>query len=203
MKRVCIAIAIFCCACAAAWSGGVKWWFVPKRWEAVEPGVLYRSAAIDPRLLKPMWEKNGIKTVVVMGHDKPGNRQHESERRVASELGIERVLFPLDGKGMGKSSSYVSALALILHAEREKKPVLVHCAEGVYRTGGVIALYRVLIQGWTGPDAYQEMVDRGVKTDSPLIPYLNEHLLEIATALVEQGETDHIPDPLPVIGPAS
>lgn len=182
---------------AIAWLAGVKWQFIPRRWEQVDPGV-YRSAAIAPRLVKPTWQAHSIKVVVVLGRDKPGRDDQANERSMAQELGVERVVFPLDGKGTGAPASYVGALTCIIQARREGKPVVVHCTEGIHRTGGVVALYRVLVDGWSGPAAYAELMTHRVPADSPLIPYLNQHVGEIAQALVDQGALDRIPHPLPV-----
>src|SRR5262245_53313797 len=121
--KVGLCLAVASIAIVVAWLSGLKWCFIPKRWEAVEPGVLYRSGNISPRLVKRTWETNHINVVLVMVQDEPGNRQDQCERRVASELGIERTLFPLDGQGMGDPASYVGAINAIIRAHREGKPV--------------------------------------------------------------------------------
>lgn len=40
-------------------------------------------------------------------------------------------------------------------------PVFIHCHHGQDRTGLIIGLYRVEVQGWTPSKAYQEMLDVG------------------------------------------
>src|SRR5262249_30794903 len=94
---------------------------------------------------------------------------------------------------------YARAVSAVAEAARQGKPVLVHCAAGTQRTGGVVALYRLLVQGKTPEFAFAEM--REYKYDphySPhLLNYLNEHIAEIAADLVQDGTIERVPDPLP------
>ncbi len=52
----------------------------------------------------------------------------------------------------------VEAMQIIWHAE---KPVLVHCLHGSDRTGLIVALYRILFEGWTREMALYEMTEGG------------------------------------------
>lgn len=54
----------------------------------------------------------------------------------------------------------VLALQALLHAMAEG-PVLVHCTHGADRTGLIIALWRVLYQGWSRQAALDELVNGG------------------------------------------
>ena len=42
-----------------------------------------------------------------------------------------------------------------------RQPVLVHCRHGADRTGAMVAVYRIVIEGWTKDDALQEMTRGG------------------------------------------
>lgn len=44
---------------------------------------------------------------------------------------------------------------------KSQQPVLVHCAQGSDRTGMMVAIYRIVVQGWSKDDALKEMVDGG------------------------------------------
>lgn len=46
-------------------------------------------------------------------------------------------------------------------ADKSLHPIFVHCKHGQDRTGYVIAAYRMLAQGWTFKQAYQECKDMG------------------------------------------
>jgi protein tyrosine/serine phosphatase len=43
----------------------------------------------------------------------------------------------------------------------ELQPVLVHCQHGSDRTGTMVALYRIVVQGWSKEDAVTEMTQGG------------------------------------------
>jgi protein tyrosine/serine phosphatase len=45
--------------------------------------------------------------------------------------------------------------------KRENGPFLIHCSHGADRVGVMIAMFRVVEQGWTKEDAIQEMVNGG------------------------------------------
>ena len=52
----------------------------------------------------------------------------------------------------------ISALRIIHDAP---KPILVHCRHGADRTGLIMAMYRVVFQGWTKEQAKKEMLEGG------------------------------------------
>jgi len=43
----------------------------------------------------------------------------------------------------------------------KRTPVLVHCQHGADRTGAMVAIYRVAVQGWTKEEAIREMTEGG------------------------------------------
>ena len=43
----------------------------------------------------------------------------------------------------------------------KRAPVLVHCQHGADRTGTVIAVYRIAVQGWSKAEAIREMTQGG------------------------------------------
>ena len=45
--------------------------------------------------------------------------------------------------------------------DKASQPVLVHCAQGSDRTGMMVAIYRIVVQGWSKDDALKEMIDGG------------------------------------------
>ena len=101
---------------------------------------------------------------------------------------------PLRGDGTGSVNNYAKAIATIVESKRENKAVLVHCAGGTQRTGGVIAVYRLIIQGKTPDYALKEMKRYGWRPrNKAVINYVNSNMLEICKLLLEIGTIDRIP----------
>jgi hypothetical protein len=84
-------------------------------------------------------------------------------------------------------------------------PVLVHCAAGSRRSAAVVAMYQLLVEGRSPEDTYRELDRFGKRpvAESPLLPYLNDHMGELAELLVERGVIERVPDPLPLLQPPS
>lgn len=173
--------------------------FIPKRWGVVVPGKIYRSGQLSQHLVKQTLAAHGIQRVVDLTFDNPQDPNHTAELAAAAELGIEHRLYPLDSDGTGDVHIYASAVAAVARSEREGKTVLVHCYAGSQRTGGVVALYRLLVLHWTPAEVLREMQQyKYDPAESPiLLQYLNTHMREIAADLVADGTLPALPDPLP------
>ena len=176
--------------------------FIPKRWGVVQEGKIYRSGQLSRHLVKRVLQTNHIQTVVDLTFDNPEDANHTAELAAIAELGIERKLCPLDSDGTGDAHIYAQAVSAVAAAAREGKPVLVHCVAGAQRTGGVVALYRLLIEGRSPAFVLDEM--QRYKYDPARSPrlqaYLNAHIGEIAEDLVRDGTIERVPSPLPKLG---
>lgn len=176
----------------------------PKKLVEVEPG-LYRSGQISPRLIHSVLENLRIGKVVWMTHYDASRESHRAEERAIEALGIEHAHFPMRGDGTGKLSRYAGAIAEVAEARREGVPVLVHCAAGARRSAAVVAMYELLVEGRPAGEVYREL-DRfgaGAVAESPLLPYLNENMAELAELLVVRGVIERVPDSLPLLQPSA
>jgi protein tyrosine/serine phosphatase len=191
---------------AAIVGGGIWLWekelkdqIIPKRWGVVEQGGIYRSGQLSARLVKQVLKNHGIAVIVALTAVTPGDKNQLAEEQAASELGIEVIRCPLKGNGTGDIACYAKAIAAIVDAKKAGKPVLVHCAAGSQRTGGIVACYRVLVEKRSPDFAYDELLhyDWHDKPDQILLTYINNNMKELARILVEMGVIDRIPDPLP------
>ena len=136
-----------------------------KRFEVVEPGVLYRSGILRDWQLRRALDQYKIKTVFSLTFT-----NNAAEQRICDEKGVRRYFCYLPGDGVGTDDPYLRFLELV--QDPKNHPVLVHCSAGVQRTGGAVALYRVLLDGWEFDDAVAEMIDRGNEGKKPQIDQL-------------------------------
>ena len=180
-----------------------KYQIVPKRWGIVEHDKIFRSGRIAPHLIRKTLQKHGIKVIVDLTEPDPRNASWRAEQIAATELGISRYNFQLRGDGTGNITNYANAISAIEQARKENKPVLVHCAAGVQRTGGVMASYRLLVQKQPPATAYAELTRYGWKSghDRILLDYLNNHMNELAALLQEMKVIARAPRPAPQIVP--
>jgi protein-tyrosine phosphatase len=185
------------------WEEIVKYRVIAKRWGVVVPGRIYRSGQISKWVLPRKLQEHGIEVVVDLTNIVPDDIHQQAEIATLKRLGIEHHRFRLTGDGSGDIQNYANAIGMLAECEQAGRPVLVHCAAGAQRTGGVVAAYRVLVRGELPRDAYAELSRYGWKAhkDQRLLTYLNGHMRELAQLLVERGVIDSVPDPLPVVGP--
>jgi protein tyrosine/serine phosphatase len=191
------AVMILCVAgIVCAWEGVVKDRVFPKNFGVVEAGQIYRSGQIAPSLIKKVLLNYNIKVIISLAGD-----SSEEEKQAAKEIGVERLIFSMRGNGTGSVADYAGAVAAIYRAQQENKPVLVHCAAGTHRTGGVIASYRLIVQKKDVDFVRNEMIHYGFKPDKNinLRTFLNNNMMNIAEELKKMGVIDKMPSSIPEI----
>ena len=75
--------------------------------------------------------------------------------------------------------------ALKIMADPQNRPLLIHCQQGADRTGAMVALYRVVVQGWTAEKAVEEMT-RGGYHHSGLWKSLETYVLKADAAALRK-----------------
>jgi protein tyrosine phosphatase (PTP) superfamily phosphohydrolase (DUF442 family) len=181
--------------------GGWKDRFFPRKLRVVDPGMVWASGQINQHLIRQILIDDKIQRVVSLDPDDPADPDVAAEIQVCRDLGIERFNDPLRGDGTGDIHSYADAVAQIVAAVKQGKPVLLHCSSGAQRSNGATFYYRVLVQGRPAQDAMEEMFRNGhdPRENPLLIPYLNDHMAEMANLLLQKGVIGSVPDPLPRI----
>lgn len=94
----------------------------------------------------------GIKTIIDLRDDAKGKM-----RKLAERAGMKYINLRLDDKVPPTPEE--SNLFLSLVNDQANWPVFVHCAGGRHRTGVLVAVYRMEIDGWNARQAYEEMKD--------------------------------------------
>ena len=118
--------------------------------ETVTKGVLYRDGNRGMREFATMLRKVQPKTVVTLIDEEeladPKKFMFAQEAELLKQKGISQtnVVVPLGG--YPSTEDIQKFLAIV--EDPAKRPVVVHCAQGVRRTGMMVAAYQESILGW-------------------------------------------------------
>ena len=93
----------------------------------------------------------GIKTIINLRGTDEMTRAEEAEAKAA---GLSYFNIPLPGLSR-PTHEQISRVMEIVNAQ-ESGPVFIHCKRGSDRTGTVVAIYRILRDGWTADKALVE-----------------------------------------------
>lgn len=109
---------------------------------------LYRSAQPTAEGFKAAQAQLNLQTSLSL-------RESSNDSDLLVGTAIDNQSVPMNAAHI-TDAEIISALKII-RAAQEKGPVLVHCLHGADRTGVVIAMYRVLYQGWSKSEAIDEL----------------------------------------------
>jgi protein tyrosine/serine phosphatase len=123
---------------------------------------LYRSAQPTAQGFKNL-KALGIKTIVNL-------RLSHSDAELIKETGLELEQINMKSWRI-RDEDAVKFLKIV--TDTQKTPVLVHCQHGADRTGSMVAVYRIAVQGWSKEDAMKELKEGGYNFHSiwANIPY--------------------------------
>ncbi len=112
----------------------------------VAPGIL-RGAQPAPEGYETL-RRMGIRTVVNL-------RLRHGEKEAVEAAGMRSVEIPFDT--MKSVDPAKVARVLDVMTDPRNRPLFVHCAQGKDRTGLVVAVYRIKVDGWSREEAEAEM----------------------------------------------
>ena len=116
---------------------------------SVEPG-LFRSAQPTSAGFREL-AALGVRTVL----DVAGG---EGDAPLAKGTDLKLLHVSMSAFGL-RDRRVLEALRIL--ADPANRPVVIHCQHGADRTGAIVALYRVVVQGWSKADALREMNEGG------------------------------------------
>jgi protein tyrosine/serine phosphatase len=176
-------------ASAVAWDKLIKPRVTARKFGVIETGTLYRSGQLSRHVVEDVLVKNKIETIIFLSEDKADRPDVEAEIAAAQKLGITRLNFPINGDGTGDINQYANAIEVMVRSQAAGKPVLVHCHSGSQRTGAAVAFYRLLIQHRDRDKVLAELKywEHDPEQNPKLIPYVNEHLDQLAEILAARG----------------
>lgn len=94
----------------------------------------------------------GVKTIIDLRDD-----PKDYAEVTAKQLGLKYINLPMSDKDYPSSDAADKFLSVV--NDKVNQPVFVHCAGGRHRTGAMIAVFRMKMQGWNVEQAYEEMKD--------------------------------------------
>jgi protein tyrosine phosphatase (PTP) superfamily phosphohydrolase (DUF442 family) len=104
----------------------------------VEKGVLYRSSWLGAEGLEKAIARHGVKSVLNLCGEQPGDAWYDGETRVARLRGVVFRSLAFSAKNELEAKQ----LAELVEALRDTpKPLLIHCRAGSDRTGLACAIY--------------------------------------------------------------
>jgi protein tyrosine/serine phosphatase len=167
-----------CCCCRgtriALWigaiiliAGGGTWGYVeffkPYHLATVQEGVLYRDGVQNLRKFELALDKVKPKTVVSLIDDQeladPAKPQFAKEMELLKQQGVKVVRIPVKLGGWPTTDDVRKFLNVA--QAKENQPVLVHCAQGVRRTGMMVAAYQESVLGFDDAKAKAELLNFG------------------------------------------
>ena len=136
-------------AVVAAGGFGVYWeFFQTYHLATVSAGILYRDGSHSIRELRHAVSAVKPRAVVSLNDDKeisdPAKPQYKEEEQYLAGQNIKLVRIPVALGGWPQSRDVQAFLRTV--ADPANQPVLVHCAQGVRRTGMFVAAYQLSVQ---------------------------------------------------------
>jgi len=179
------------------------WLVTSMRVFEVIPDVIFRSRQLDPDELRSVASRHRIRTVISLRSNNPSHQWLQDERAVCTELGIAHETVTIL-KDDWPARHHARRLADLLDSADE--PMLIHCLQGVDRSGWASAVAQ-LMEGVPLDEALIQLSPRfGHICDSTLCPlhlfftsyrnHLNLHALpEGRTVFRDWLIEDYCPEP--------
>lgn len=163
----------------------------PERFAMVTPS-LYRGGQPDEHDLV-LLHAVGVTTIIDLRRERLGIRRAESA--VARRLGMRFVEYPYYGV-FGASVQFIHGILQEMGAPRSGA-VYIHCGDGGERTSLMVALHRVLAQGWDPAKAWSREALAFGHHEGPVFreieltyrEIVHEHALALQTA--QRAVTSH------------
>ena len=123
-----------------------------KHFAVHEPGMVYRSAWLDPDTLSELIDRHQIRTIINLCDEGEMTPAHWSaERRAAAAAGARLVEIPMP-LSVDVTDHHIG-LHLEILQDPDSYPLLVHCQHGVTRTAKFLAIYDIAFRTMTARDS--------------------------------------------------
>ena len=137
-------------------------WFQTYHFAVVQPGVLYRDGVRSMREFETATYAGNIRTVVsLVDHRELGQEPFRSVQQYCYRNSAKMRFMPIAISLGGWPSSEDVRRFLDLVTDKKYQPVLVHCAQGVRRTGMMVAAYQLSVLKYDKAQARQAILPFG------------------------------------------
>ena len=126
-----------------------------QRFISVSPSIM-RGSQPENQEDYQLLVSHGVHTILNL---RTTEKDIDLEKKMADTLQMGFVSIPMSGFWAPDEDDMTRAIKTLTNPHLQ--PVFVHCLHGKDRTGLVIGLYRVLVEGWPRDKAYQEMKEIG------------------------------------------
>lgn len=125
---------------------------LPKNFHEIDPGNFYRSAQLTGEEFEKAISRYGIKTIINLRGEAPGEVWFETEKLTAKLYDAELINIKMSAKRLPHKEDLIKLLDAYKNAPR---PILVHCRAGVDRTGEATAIYVQEYMGWNREESLE------------------------------------------------
>lgn len=132
----------------------ILWVFAGPNFHTVVPGVCYRSAQPTSGQLERFVRLHGIRTVVNLRGQNPGQPWFQEEVAAAKRLGVKLLNVPMSSHQRPDEMMFRQLLRTLDGAER---PILLHCFQGADRTGMAAACFLLLYTDQSPDEAARQL----------------------------------------------
>jgi len=127
---------------------------LPFNFHVVAEGLVYRSAQPTPEGLLTAFDRFGIRTVINLRGESPGESWWERERETCEAAGVAMIDIRMSAQSLPSRESLLKLYDAFLWAEY---PILIHCQGGADRTGAAAAIWRMVVLNESNNNAKAEL----------------------------------------------
>jgi len=117
-----------------------------------EPGMVYRSAWVEPDVFSELIEKHQIRAVVnLCAPGEMGEARWQAEREAVRNAGARLIEASMPVTIDADDPALEEHMAIL--SNPDNYPMLVHCQHGVTRTAKFLAMYDIVFRGKTAEES--------------------------------------------------